>query len=72
MERYLDLDGDSGVVAYEIGDTYIRVQFDRTFKIYTYSYRSAGVSRVEDMKRLARKGNGLNFYIMRYAKTSYE
>ncbi|MBO1280585.1 hypothetical protein [Acinetobacter nosocomialis] len=72
MERYLDLDGDSGVFAYEIGDTYIRVQFDRTFKIYTYSYRSAGVARVEDMKQLARNGDGLNSYIMRYAKTLFE
>ncbi|WP_407501682.1 hypothetical protein [Acinetobacter baumannii] len=72
MERYLDLDGDSGIHAYEIGDTYIRVQFDRTFKIYTYSYRSAGTARVEDMKQLARNGDGLNSYIMRYAKTLYE
>ena len=24
MERYLDLDGDSGVVGYEIGDTFIK------------------------------------------------
>ncbi len=72
VERYLDLDGDSGIHAYEIGDTYIRVQFDRTFKIYTYSYRSAGAARVEDMKQLARNGDGLNSYIMRYAKTLYE
>nr|WP_275891864.1 hypothetical protein [Acinetobacter pittii] len=72
VERYLDLDGDSGVFAYEIGDTYIRVQFDRTFKIYTYSYRSAGASRVEEMKRLARNGDGLNSYIMRYTKTLFE
>ncbi|WP_047433037.1 hypothetical protein [Acinetobacter sp. neg1] len=72
MEKYLDLDGDSGIFAYEIGDTYIRVQFNRTFKIYTYSYRSAGASRVEDMKQLARNGDGLNPYIMRYAKNLYE
>ncbi|MCK0914852.1 hypothetical protein BFR85_017660 [Acinetobacter pittii] len=72
MERYLDLGGDSGVFSYEIGDTYIRVKFDKTFKIYTYSYRSAGAGRVEDMKKLARNGNGLNSYIMRYAKTLYE
>lgn len=72
MERYLDLDGDSGIHAYEIGDTYIRVQFDRTFKIYIYSYRSAGAGRVEDMKKLARNGDGLNSYIMRYTKKMYE
>lgn len=72
MERYLDLDGDSGVVAYEIGETYIKVKFNGTYKIYTYSYRSAGANRVEDMKRLARSGDGLNSYIMRYAKKLYE
>ncbi|ENX07768.1 hypothetical protein [Acinetobacter courvalinii] len=72
MEKYLDLDGDSGVVAYEIGETYIKVKFNGTYKIYTYSYRSAGANRVEDMKRLARSGDGLNSYIMRYAKKLYE
>ena len=70
--KIFGLDGDSGVVGYEIGDTFIRVQFDRTFKIYTYSYRSAGIDRVEDMKGLARSGDGLNSYIMRYAKKLYE
>lgn len=72
MERYLDLDGDSGVIAYEIGDTYIKVKFGRTFKIYTYSYQSAGSNLVEDMKQLARSGDGLNSYIMKYAKKLYE
>ena len=72
MERYLDLDGDSGVVGYEIGDTFIRVKFSGTAKIYTYSYRSAGVTRIEDMKRLARSGDGLNSYIKLYANQLYE
>ena len=72
MERYLDLDGDSGVVGYEIGDTFIRVKFSGTAKIYTYSYRKAGQFHVEKMKVLAKSGNGLNSYIMRYAKKLYE
>ena len=72
MERYLDLDGDSGVVGYEIGDTFIRVQFDKAFKIYAYSYRKAGQLHVEKMKVLAKSGNGLNSYIMKYAKKLYE
>lgn len=50
MEKYLDLGDDSGVVGYEIGDTFIRVKFKGTAKIYTYSYRSAGVERIECMK----------------------
>lgn len=72
VERYLDLDGDSGILAYEIADTYIRVKFDRTFKIYTYSYQSAGVNHVEEMKRLARRGDGLNSYIKLNANNLYE
>lgn len=72
MERYLDLDGDSGVVGYEIGNTFIRVQFNRTFKIYTYSYQSAGSGIVEEMKRLAINGDGLNAYIKLYANKLYE
>ena len=72
MEIYLDLDGDSGVVGYEIGDTFIRVKFNLTAKIYTYSYRSAGVDRVEYMKELAKVGNGLNAYIKLNANSLYE
>jgi len=72
MERYLDLDDDSGVVGYEIGDTFIRVKFSGTAKIYTYSYQSAGVNHVEEMKRLARCGDGLNSYIKLNANNLYE
>ena len=72
MERYLDLNGDSGVISYEIGDAFIRVKFDRTFKIYTYSYHSAGIEKVERMKQLARTGDGLNSYIKLYANKLYE
>lgn len=72
MERYLDLDDDSGVVGYEIGDTFIRIKFSGTAKIYTYSYRKAGEFHVEKMKVLAKSGNGLNSYIMKYAKKLYE
>ena len=72
MERYLDLDDDSGVVGYEIGDTFIRVKFSGTAKIYTYSYRKAGEFHVEKMKVVAKSGNGLNSYIMKYAKKLYE
>ena len=72
MERYLDLDDDSGVVGYEIGDTFIRVKFSGTAKIYTYSYRRAGIEKVERMKQLAKVGNGLNAYIKLNANSLYE
>ena len=72
MEQYLDLDGDSGIIAYETGDTYIRVQFDRTFNIYKYSYYKAGQLHVKKMKILAKSGNGLNSYIMRNVRNLHD
>ena len=70
MERYKDIDGDSGVVAYEYGDDYIRVQFS-TGKIYLYTYASAGSNNIEQMKVLVRNGEGLNAYINTRVKKKY-
>lgn len=62
MVPYANRNGNSNVVAFEIGDTWIRVQFS-TGSSYTYSYQKAGRIHVENLKRLARSGNGLNGYI---------
>lgn len=43
-----------------------------TAKIYTYSYQSAGIEKVERLKKLARAGNGLNCYIKLYVNSLYE
>ena len=72
MERYKNIDGDSGVSYYEIGDNYINVKFHGTIKTYTYSYRKAGRNHVEQMKILARRGEGLNSYINRFVKYLYD
>ena len=72
MERYRNSGGDSGISAYEIGVDYIRVKFSSTFRVYTYSYRKAGPTHVEKMKRLAKKGSGLNSYINRHVKYRYD
>ncbi len=73
MQPYLNLSGDSGVEAYEIGDTFIIVRFregkERTYK---YTYTSAGAEHVETMKRLAKAGRGLNSYIGLYVKQGYD
>lgn len=71
MKRYANLGGNSKVLFYEYGDDYITVQF-RTGTPYTYSYQSAGASNVEEMKRLADSGCGLNSFIMRNVRTRYE
>lgn len=71
MERYANLGGGSSVWGFEIGDTWIKVQFT-DYSIYTYSYGKAGMGNVETMKRLARAGRGLNSYIMTYCRYSYD
>lgn len=71
MEIYSNRNGHSGVSAYEIGTNYIRVRFS-TGSIYQYSYRKAGQYHVENMKRLAIQGFGLNSYINNNVKFKYD
>ena len=71
MERYKNLGGNSGVLAYEIGDDSITVQFS-TGAVYLYTYRSAGSANIEKMKSLAVAGEGLNSYINIHVRDDYE
>ena len=70
MERYRDIDNDSGVAKYEIGPDYIRVQF-KDGSVYLYTYTSAGSSNIEEMKRLAATGDGLNAFIINNVRKRY-
>lgn len=70
MERYADIDNDSGVIAYEIGRDFIRVQFSDG-AIYLYTASSTGLNDVERMKQLARAGEGLNSFIKRSVGSRY-
>lgn len=70
MERYRNIDGDSGVSAYEIGVDFIRVQFS-TGATYLYTYSSAVSENIEQMKILARKGDGLNSFISTTVRKLY-
>lgn len=72
MQRYADTDRDSGVQSFEIHDTSITIQFKGTHKLYTYSYGRAGQYHVENMKRLALSGDGLNEYINDHVKKAYD
>lgn len=72
MFRYKNVNGNSNIEAYEIGSDYIDVKFFNTYKIYRYSYRSAGEYNVERAKQLAMQGYGLNSFIMREMRYSYE
>ena len=62
MTKYEDKGGDSGILAYEISDSKISVKFSNG-SVYHYSYDSAGQSNVEQMKKLAQQGEGLNSFI---------
>lgn len=72
MQRYADIDQDSGVMGYDIGETSITVYFKSTSRPYIYSYRGAGMHHVETMKRLALSGDGLNEYINDHVRKSYD
>ena len=71
MQIYKNLGRNSNIIAFELGDDYIDVQFNKGM-IYRYSYISAGILKVNEMKRLALQGYGLNSYIMRNARINYE
>lgn len=73
MERYANRNGNSGVSGFEIGSSYIRVQFKGNAKIYTYSYAGkAGKRHVDNMKSLAVSGSGLGGYINSNVKFLYD
>jgi hypothetical protein len=71
VKSYANLGGNSNVISYEYGATYITVQFS-TGRPYTYSYDSAGKDNIETAKRLADSGQGLNSFIMKNMRKLYE
>lgn len=71
MIHYGNKSGNSGVLSYETGDAFILVTFTGG-ETYRYTYRSAGKRRVETMKKLAAKGEGLSTFISREAHDRYE
>jgi hypothetical protein len=70
MERYKNLQGDSGVASYSFGRDSITITF-RTGATYRYNYAVTGKEHIQNMKILAREGRGLSTYISRYVKDRY-
>ena len=64
MTPYANHSRKSPITAYEIADDSIKVQY-RPDWIYLYTYRTAGRTAIEEMKELARAGEGLSTYISR-------
>ena len=71
MVRYANKSGESGVSAYEIGLDSIKVWFVNRSRPYLYNYLRPGKRKVERMKKLALKGEGLSTYISQYIKNDY-
>ena len=70
MDLYKNLSRTSGVAKYQIAPEAITVEFNDG-AMYEYDYRSAGDRNVEEMKRLAVRGLGLNSFINLYVKKGY-
>lgn len=67
---YANVGGNSGVASYDLGDDWFLVNFT-TGSRYLYTTKSATREQIEEMKRYANDGKGLNSYIMRTLKTNY-
>jgi hypothetical protein len=70
MKKYKNLEGNSGVYAYEIGLKSITLLFTNN-TMYHYTYDSAGSKHIERMKILANEGRGLSSFINRYVKKRF-
>ena len=70
MQRYRNVQGDSGVTAYETGPDSIRVTFKHG-GTYEYDYASTGQFHVERMKALAASGQGLATFISKCVRANY-
>ena len=70
MKRYRNLDGHSGVTAYEYGDGFIRIRFVNG-DIYEYTDEATGAEHVANMQKLALGGRGLATYVSRFVHDDY-
>lgn len=70
MERYLNLSGNSGVVAFEIQPGSIVVEFSEG-GIYLYDEGRPGATDVAAMQSLARDGRGLSTFISQVVRENY-
>ena len=70
MQRYKNLGGDSGVVAYEIDAGSIKVEFKNGDR-YLYTEDSAGGANIARMQELARAGHGLSSFISQHVHDRY-
>jgi hypothetical protein len=71
MQRYKNRSGDSGVVAFELGDQSITIKF-RGGQCHLYTAASTGAADIATMQRLACEGKGLCTFISQFVRDRYE
>jgi hypothetical protein len=62
LESYKNLNGNSGIVCYELSEGAILVEFSNGW-LYEYTNASAGRDAIATMHRLAAAGRGLSGFI---------
>jgi hypothetical protein len=67
---YANTGGNSGVDSYVTGEDWILVNFTTGAK-YLYTHKSTTYENIEQMKKYAAEGRGLNSFIMRISKDGY-
>ncbi len=70
MQRYMNLSGNSGVLAFETAPGEITVQFERS-GFYLYTDASAGAANIVQMHILAQAGRGLGTFIKQAVNKGY-
>jgi hypothetical protein len=70
MQRYRNLDGQSGVRAYDCGEGWIRIRFVGG-ETYEYTDAATGTEHVRNMQALATAGEGLATYVSRFVHDAY-
>ena len=68
---YKNLNGDSGVISYELVEDGIILEFKHAEHRYLYDSRSPGLIHVAAMRRLAAAGKGLTTYVSREVHDKY-
>ncbi|HEX7935994.1 MAG TPA: hypothetical protein VF573_23405 [Paraburkholderia sp.] len=70
MQRYGNISGKSGIVAYEIGDDFVAARFNSGVT-YWYTKKSVGTRHLAELKRLATRGEGLATYISQHPEVRH-
>lgn len=70
MQRYANLSGKSGIVAYRLGSGTITVEFAGGMR-YIYTADRAGAANIDRMHELAIAGRGLSTFISQHIHDRY-